>query len=280
MYRRLCAVCRALRDHGRSHPTQYWKCGTSGGTRRSTGPPGQAGHSADGVLQLFNPTPTIPAPLLTFEGMSNQDNFNIFGFRVNPPDPNGDVGPNNYVEMINLVFAVYRQGRQLAGGTDRYWLALGRVSDSKTALIPRATRLSCTTRYGSLDPVAVHDARIDGSNAALLQLRGDFDRPAIQPAPTIATLSSLKQTRSMAATSSLTTRSTALDELLRDPNDTRLRVSNRGTGSAFTRSRRTRWSNGEPNARAVQFFLEGNVIPTCTCRWTCRRRSAAGRHRR
>ena len=38
---------------------------------------------------------TIPAPLLTFEGLSNQDNFNTFGFRVNPPDPNGDVGPNH-----------------------------------------------------------------------------------------------------------------------------------------------------------------------------------------
>ncbi|HEX9839533.1 MAG TPA: hypothetical protein VGA72_09310, partial [Anaerolineales bacterium] len=34
----------------------------------------------------------IPAPLANFEGLSNQDNFNVFGFRVNPPDPNGDVG--------------------------------------------------------------------------------------------------------------------------------------------------------------------------------------------
>ena len=46
-------------------------------------------HSADGALQLFSRTPNIPAPLLTFEGLSNQDNFNVFGFRVNPPDTNG-----------------------------------------------------------------------------------------------------------------------------------------------------------------------------------------------
>jgi len=59
----------------------------------------------DGALQLLNPTPTIPAPLLTFEGMSNQDNFNVFGFRVNPPDPNGEVGPNNFVEMIKRRFS-------------------------------------------------------------------------------------------------------------------------------------------------------------------------------
>ena len=38
--------------------------------------------------------------------MSNQDNFNIFGGRVNPPDTIGDVGPNHYVEMINLVYAI------------------------------------------------------------------------------------------------------------------------------------------------------------------------------
>src|SRR5260370_40750049 len=76
-------------------------------------------RSRDGALQLFKPAPSIPAPLLTFEGMSNQDNFNVFGFRVNPPDPNGEVGPNNYVEMINLVFAVYdKAGNLLAGPID------------------------------------------------------------------------------------------------------------------------------------------------------------------
>jgi hypothetical protein len=44
----------------------------------------------------------IGAPLLTFEGLSNNNNFALYGFRVNPPDPVGDVGPNHYVEMINL----------------------------------------------------------------------------------------------------------------------------------------------------------------------------------
>ncbi len=74
-----------------------------------------------GTLQAAeaNSAATIPAPLLTFEGLSNQDNFNTFGFRVNPPDPNGDVGPNHYVEMVNLVFAVYdKQGNRLLGPVD------------------------------------------------------------------------------------------------------------------------------------------------------------------
>ena len=58
----------------------------------------------------------IPSPLANFEGLSNQDNFNIYGGRVNPPDPDGDVGPNHYVEMINLVFAVYSKNGALLLG--------------------------------------------------------------------------------------------------------------------------------------------------------------------
>src|SRR5436190_13253611 len=105
-------------------------------------------RSPDGALQLFKPTPSIPAPLLTFEGMSNQDNFNIFGFRVNPPDPNGEVGPNNYVEMINLVFAVYdKTGNLLVGPVDTGTLWAGfPISD-------------CTDPSG--DPVVLYDQFMD-----------------------------------------------------------------------------------------------------------------------
>src|SRR5947199_5858674 len=75
--------------------------------------------SGDAALQALTAAVAIPSPLANFEGLSNQDNLNIFGFRVNPPDPNGEIGPNNYVEMINLVFAVYdRAGNLLAGPID------------------------------------------------------------------------------------------------------------------------------------------------------------------
>src|SRR6266542_4271066 len=101
-------------------------------------------YGADGVLQMFSRTPTIPAPLLTFEGLSNQDNFNVFGFRVNPPDPNGEVGPNNYVEIINLVFGVYdKAGNLLAGPIDTGSLWAGFA-------IP-----DCTDPSG--DPVVLYD---------------------------------------------------------------------------------------------------------------------------
>jgi len=66
------------------------------------------GFSGDKVRQNILPTPpVIPGTILNFEGMSNQDNFNIFGGRVNPPDPMGDVGKFNYVEMTNLTVGMY-----------------------------------------------------------------------------------------------------------------------------------------------------------------------------
>jgi hypothetical protein len=82
-------------------------------------PDADTGFTGDGALQTTLAPPTIPSATQTFEGLSNQDNFNIFGFRVNPPDPNGEVGPNNYVEMINLVFGVYdKAGNLLVGPVD------------------------------------------------------------------------------------------------------------------------------------------------------------------
>jgi hypothetical protein len=60
------------------------------------------------------PHPAIGGPLLTFEGLRNTFN----PFLVAPPDPIGAIGPNNYVEMVNLVFAVYdRRGNLLTGPT-------------------------------------------------------------------------------------------------------------------------------------------------------------------
>ncbi|HWZ51689.1 MAG TPA: hypothetical protein VNW54_09520 [Granulicella sp.] len=90
----------------------------------------------------------IPATSANFEGLSNQDNFNIFGFRVNPPDPNGAVGPNHYVEMINLVFGVYsKTGTLLLGPVDTGTLWAGFA-------IP-----DCTDPSG--DPIVLYDQFAD-----------------------------------------------------------------------------------------------------------------------
>jgi len=88
---------------------------------RSLATAADRGHSPDRALQsAAGPsTQSIGGTIANFEGMSNQDNFDTFGFRVNPPDPNGEVGPNHYVEMINLVFAVYsKTGTKLLGPVD------------------------------------------------------------------------------------------------------------------------------------------------------------------
>jgi len=76
-------------------------------------------YSQDGALQSSLLPAAIPSTSQNFEGLSNEDNFHIFGGRVNPPDPNGEVGPNNYVEMTNLTFAVYdKSGNRLLGPVD------------------------------------------------------------------------------------------------------------------------------------------------------------------
>jgi hypothetical protein len=81
--------------------------------------PADHGFTGDGAVQAApgpQTSPGISSPLLTFEGLSNQDNANLFGFRVSPPDPNGAVSPNFFVEMVNLTFAVYsKTGTRLLG---------------------------------------------------------------------------------------------------------------------------------------------------------------------
>jgi len=124
--------------------------------RPERGPVAQdRGFAGDGAVQqaagaqaAVVTAATIPAPLQNFEGLSNQDNFNLFGFRVNPPDPVGDVGPNHYVEMVNLAFAVYdKQGNLLLGPVDTGTLWAGFA-------VP-----DCTDPSG--DPIVVYDQLVD-----------------------------------------------------------------------------------------------------------------------
>jgi hypothetical protein len=58
---------------------------------------------------LLLPLAVTPAPSLTFEGTSDDDNASVLGFRVVPPDTNGDVGPNHYMQWNNLLFRVFNK---------------------------------------------------------------------------------------------------------------------------------------------------------------------------
>ena len=62
---------------------------------------------SDPVVQTSVPSLNIPVPLLSFEGVSNADNAAINGFRVSPPDTNGDVGPGHYVQFVNDLVRVF-----------------------------------------------------------------------------------------------------------------------------------------------------------------------------
>ena len=109
-----------LRDLA-NRPPRAWRGPVPDEIRPDRGPDAvDRGFSGDGAVNSgVSSSASVGPTIANFEGLSNQDNFNVFGFRVNPPDPVGDVGPNHYVEMINLVFAVYdKQGNRLLGPVD------------------------------------------------------------------------------------------------------------------------------------------------------------------
>ena len=63
-----------------------------------------------------------------FEGGSDDDNEDVIGFRIAPPDTNGDVGPNHYVQYINLIVTIYdKEGTVLLGPLpgNAFWAGLG-----------------------------------------------------------------------------------------------------------------------------------------------------------
>ena len=93
----------------------------------------QRSPSANGAAIQTTTSNAAPDPTLSFDGMSNGDNNDTLGFRVFPPDPNGDVGPNHYVQWVNLVIGVYdKSGNQLVdalpGNTP--WTGFGGPCDS------------------------------------------------------------------------------------------------------------------------------------------------------
>ena len=68
----------------------------------------------DPVIQSRFGRGLMPAPTTNFDGIGN----GVAGFTVQaaPPDTNGDVGPNDYVETVNTSFAVYTKTKTLQYG--------------------------------------------------------------------------------------------------------------------------------------------------------------------
>ncbi len=95
-------------------------------------PPVRAPHRSDGQRPAGSAAPVAPVapgivpPVTTsFEGLANVDG-------VYPPDTQGDVGPNHYVQWINTSFAVFdKTGTMLFGPAegDTLWQGFGGVCE-------------------------------------------------------------------------------------------------------------------------------------------------------
>jgi hypothetical protein len=219
------------------------------------------GFTGDGAIQqsgaglrLALPL-AIPGPLANFEGISNQDNFNIFGGRVNPPDPVGDVGPNHYVEMVNLAFSVFdKQGNVLFGPADIGTLWTGFPVED------------CTDPSG--DPIVIYDQLVDRWLLSQFTTRGPkyYDCVAIsqtgdptgayyryafvtQPDPELpgGTFFPDYPKYGVWTNSYLLT--------TRDFGDAT------GYGISVYALEKNKMIAGLPKARAVQFFLDSDVVP-------------------
>ncbi|HEY0429100.1 MAG TPA: FG-GAP-like repeat-containing protein [Pyrinomonadaceae bacterium] len=106
-----------------------------------------APHDAEANLAKVTAAP-MPTPALAFDGLSSTDNATAYGFRVIPPDPNGDVGPNHYVQAVNSLVRVY----------DKQGTALTPPFKLSSIFAPLGT--PCSTRNDG-DPIVLYDALAD-----------------------------------------------------------------------------------------------------------------------
>lgn len=220
-----------------------------------------SGFSGDNVVQSAIPTiAALSGPTANFEGLSNQDNANIFGFRVNPPDPVGDVGPNHYVEMVNLVFAVYdKSGNLLLGPVDTGTLWDGFV-------IP-----DCTDPSG--DPIVLYDQFADRWLLSQFTTRG-FDDVTLPFYNCVAISQTPDPTGAYYRYAFITQPDTVFGAGYFFPDYPKYGVwkdsyimttRDFGVDDQYGISvyalEKNKMINGQAKARAVQFFLDSNVVP-------------------
>ncbi len=96
-------------------------------------------RGADPLRQMA-PGLSQPTFLLDFEGFGSDDNFALFGGRLSPPDTEGDVGPNHYVQWNNIGFKVWDKAGNLNPATapnglpgNIFWSGFGGVCETDNA---------------------------------------------------------------------------------------------------------------------------------------------------
>src|SRR2546423_7656616 len=98
------------------------------------------------LTKIFRPVPTMPPPLLTFDGISSAESM----CSCIPPDTIGDVGPNHYVETTNVAIKIFdKSGNTLLAAVsfDTFFAPLG-------AGTPCGTGLNQGDPFSFYDPVA------------------------------------------------------------------------------------------------------------------------------
>ncbi len=98
-------------------------------------------------------------PLVNFAGMSDADNSAIVGGRVVPPDTEGDVGPDHYVQWVNLVVAVYNITRDVNGLPTGVTMASGfpKAGNSFWAGFSGSTAADACRTTNNGDPIVLYD---------------------------------------------------------------------------------------------------------------------------
>ena len=130
------AVSAALRDLGEKVSVTHR---SEDLTLRSLGMDGTSTGNArfrldtDGSLARVSSV-EMPAPLVSVDGLSDKDNAQIYALLIIPPDMNGDVGPNHYVQIVNSLISVYdKSGQQLSVPTkiSKLFEPLGTICSSR-----------------------------------------------------------------------------------------------------------------------------------------------------
>ena len=95
---------------------------------------------------LLRPVPEMPTPLLTFGGIS------LIGRGAGiPPDTNGDVGPNHYVQSVNSAFRVF----------DKSGNPLTPAITFNSFFAPLGDSTPCGARQNQGDPFVFYDQLAD-----------------------------------------------------------------------------------------------------------------------
>ena len=117
-----------------------------------SGGPGKSGTSAlpqsQSVLEkILTPIPNMPPPLLTFDGTDRPTS----GCNCRPPDTNGDVGPNHYLQTVNSGFRVF----------DKSGTPLTPFITYNSFFTPLGTGNPCGNNQNDGDPFAFYDQVAD-----------------------------------------------------------------------------------------------------------------------